>query len=280
MTAAAPRRALAVPCFGTDPAALVALGVQAEAAGFDGFFIWDHMLFANDGNGPDILDPWTVLAVLADRTERITLGPMVTPLSRRRPWTLARQCVSIDRLSNGRLVLGVGLGSPAAGDFAHFGERSDDRGRAELLDEGLQLLAQFFSGERFHHQGPYYQLAPMRFTPRPVRGSIPVWVGGVLPARRPLARAARWDGAVPIRFAAGRVVRPSVDDLAEVRAYLAQQRPLAGYDLVVWSELTEPDGRTELLADYAEAGATWFIETGRPGEDWYRLIADRIEQGP
>src|ERR1022692_4706677 len=188
------QRGLAVPCFAEDPMELARLGIEAERAGFDGFFLWDHMVFSNTGEGPPIVDPWLVLAVVAESTSRIRLGTMITPVPRRRPWQLARETTTLDRLSNGRLILGVGIGSPAYGDFGIFHEPSGERERAELLDEGLDVLAGLWSGEKFSYQGSHFTVDPVRFTPTPVqRPRIPVWVGGVLPAARPIARAARWD---------------------------------------------------------------------------------------
>src|SRR5882672_2804920 len=134
-------RGVAVPNSAEDPAELIELGVAAEAAGFDGFFLWDHIVFANDGDGPPIVDPWLVLSVVAARTSTIRIGTMITPVPRRRPWQLARQTATLDRLSGGRVILGVGIGSPAYGDFGIFHEPSGDRERAELLDEGLDVLA-------------------------------------------------------------------------------------------------------------------------------------------
>lgn len=274
---------VAAPCFAEDPAELVELGVEAEQAGFDGFFIWDHLLYANDGDGPAIVDPWTVLAVIASRTNRIRLGPMITPISRRRPWVLARQTVTLDRLSGGRTILGVGLGSPAHGDFGIFGEPTDPRVRAELLDEGLAVLAGLWSGERFDHQGRHHRIEAARFIPPPVQSPrIPVWVGGVLPARAPIRRAARWDGAVPIRFADGLLARPSADDIATVRDLVADQRgTLVGFDLAVWAEVAEsPTDVDGQLPDYKRAGATWWIETAKPEPGWLKGLRRRIRQGP
>ena len=128
------RRALAVPPFAADPAELIGLGVAAERAGFDGFFLWDHLVFSDTGEGPPILDPWQILAVVAAQTSRIRLGTMITPVPRRRPWQLAKETVTLDRLSGGRVILGVGLGSPPYADFGIFHEPAADRERAALLD--------------------------------------------------------------------------------------------------------------------------------------------------
>jgi alkanesulfonate monooxygenase SsuD/methylene tetrahydromethanopterin reductase-like flavin-dependent oxidoreductase (luciferase family) len=273
---------IAVPNFGTDPAALIDLGVAAEHAGFDGYFLWDHIVFSDSGDGPPILDPWAVLAVIAARTSRIQLGTVVTPVPRRRPWQLARMTTTLDRLSGGRFILGVGIGSPAYGDFGIFHEPSGGRERAELLDEGLDVLAGLWSGEPFAYTGKHLAVDRVRFTPVPVRRPrIPVWVAGVLPAPRPIARAARWDGFVPIRLADRALARPSAADIAQAGSQIAAQRgDLNGYDMVVWAEVADNlDAQAALFADYQQAGATWWIETARPSGDWWEGIQRRVAAG-
>ena len=275
-------RAVAVPNFGAEPAGLIELGVAAEEAGFDGFFLWDHLVFSNRGDGPAIIDPWLVLAVVAARTSRIRLGTMITPVPRRRPWQLARQTASLDRLSAGRLILGVGIGSPAHGDFGIFHEPSGDRVRADMLDEGLDVLNGLWSGERFSYAGQHFAVDPVRFTPVPVqRPRVPVWVAGVLPATRPIARAARWDGVVPIRFAERTVIRPSAADIVGVRERVTAARGSAeGYDVAVWAEVAaEPGGVPALAAPYQAAGATWWIESAWPAPQWWEGVTQRVAAG-
>ncbi len=284
------QRGLAVPCFAEDPMELAELGVEAERAGFDGFFLWDHIVFSNTGEGPPIVDPWLVLAVVAARTTRIRLGTMITPVPRRRPWQLAKETTTLDRISNGRLILGVGIGSPAYGDFGIFHEPADERVRAELLDEGLDILAGLWSGERFSYQGRHFTLDPVRFTPTPVqRPRIPVWVGGVLPAARPIARAARWDGMVPIRFSERALVRPSAADMADVGAKITAARAAAQvtaagspaeFDLVVWAEVAEVPAQVPKIArPYQDSGVTWWIETAKPEPRWWEGVQERVASG-
>jgi alkanesulfonate monooxygenase SsuD/methylene tetrahydromethanopterin reductase-like flavin-dependent oxidoreductase (luciferase family) len=280
--AAGLRRGIAVPCFGDDPAALIELGVQAELAGFDGFFLWDHIVFSNSGDGPPIVDPWLILAVVAARTSRIRIGTMITPVPRRRPWQLARVTTTLDRLSGGRVILGVGIGSPAYGDFGIFHEPSGERERAELLDEGLEVLAGLWSGERFAYAGKHLTVDPVRFTPVPVQQPrIPVWVGGVLPASRPIARAARWDGMVPIRFGDGALIRPSAADIGATTGRIAALRGTGGdFDMVVWAEVAKVPGDVLVLAPpYVQAGATWWIETAKPESGWWQDVQRRVAAG-
>jgi probable F420-dependent oxidoreductase len=261
---------------------LVRLGIAAEAAGFDGFFLWDHIVFSNTGEGPPIVDPWLVLAVVAASTSRIRIGTMITPVPRRRPWQLAKETTTLDLLSNGRLILGVGIGSPAYGDFGILGEPSGERERAELLDEGLAVMAGLWSGEKFSYRGKHFQLDPVRFSPPPVqRPRIPVWVGGVLPNRRPVDRAVRWDGMVPIRYADRKLATPSAQDMADIGAAAAAARGSAdGFDLVVWTEVADdPSAVAERAAPYVAAGATWWIETARPEPGWWEGAQARVAAG-
>jgi len=276
------QRGIAVPCFAEDPAELIELGVEAERRGFDGFFLWDHLVFADTGDGPPIVDPWLVLAVVAARTRTIRIGTMITPVPRRRPWQLAKVTTTLDRLSGGRVILGVGIGSPAYGDFGIFHEPAGERERAELLDEGLDVLAGLWSGERFSYSGRHFTVDPVRFMPVPVqRPRIPVWVGGVLPASRPVARAARWDGMVPIRYADGSLVRPSARDMADIARQVSGIRgSTEGFDLVVWADLaTLPGEVIELARSYQAAGATWWIESARSGPSWWEGAQSRVAAG-
>ncbi len=292
------RRGLAVPCFADDPADLVRLGVGAERAGLDGYFLWDHLVHSDSGEGPPIVDPWQVLAVVAARTSRIKLGTMITPVARRRPWKLAKEVTTLDLLSGGRVILGVGLGDPAHAEFGLFGESADRRVRAELLDEGLDVLAGLWTGQPFSHEGKHFTVGPVRFSPRPVqRPRVPIWVGGILPsggllaraARRvagvhppsgPVARAARWDGFVPIH-PGRRGDRATVGEIATVRDKIAELRGTTDdFDIAVWSELDSGERVAARLPGYRDAGATWWLESpgSRPG--WLDAVRERLLQRP
>ncbi|NJN54371.1 MAG: LLM class flavin-dependent oxidoreductase [Anaerolineae bacterium] len=125
----------------------------AEAAGWDGFFVWEPVW----GN-----DPWVTLAAIAVRTQHIRLGTLLTPLSRRRPWKLASETATLDHLSNGRVILSVGLGAPDTG-FANFGEVIDRKTRAELLDEGIDILSGLWQGQPFNYEGKQYHITETTF---------------------------------------------------------------------------------------------------------------------
>jgi alkanesulfonate monooxygenase SsuD/methylene tetrahydromethanopterin reductase-like flavin-dependent oxidoreductase (luciferase family) len=256
------RYGVSVPPFGpyADPRGLADLAARTEAAGWDGFFVWDHMIY--DPSFHPIADPWIGLAAVALRTRRLTIGTMVTPLARRRPWKVARETVSLDRLSGGRFVLGVGLGDPAQWEFGFFGEETDARVRAAKLDEALAVLAGLWTGEPFRFTGRHYTVAEVTFKPAPVQHPrIPVWVGAWWPNKAPLRRAARWDGMAPITW--GRDLRPA--ELAEAVAYVRRHRDSdAAFDVVAAGG-TSP-GRVDAtrMAAYADAGATWWLEDISP----------------
>lgn len=270
-----------------DPQLLISLGRRAENAGWDGFFLWDHIV--RDFDCP-IADPWVALAAVATHTHRIRLGTLVTPVARRRPWVLARQALTLDHLSNGRLILGVGLGSRAEIEFTPFGEPGEDRTRAQKLDEGLDILAGLWSGESFRYDGQHYHLDGVRFLPRPVR-HIPIWVAGHWPHKPPMRRAARWDGACP-EGAQGRVL--TVDEWREIVPFVRDLRSSdALFDFVHFNGAPtyDPAAAAEQAAAYADVGVTWWIEyiaprvLGLPSnqswpDDLVRQLIHRLEQGP
>ena len=195
-----PRFALWVPLFDelADPVVAARLAALAEELGWDGFFVWDRLTWPAPVER--VADPWISLAAAAAATDSIRLGPMVTPVPRYRPAQLARQTASLDRLSGGRLTLGVGLGGDSYGaEFARTGEQVDDRVRAEMLDEALDVLLAAWSGLPVRHRGAHYAIDDLVFEPTPVqRPRVPIWAAGTAGLRRPWRRAARLDGYFPV----------------------------------------------------------------------------------
>ncbi len=275
---------LTLPNFGPffDPRVLADLARMAEDTGWDGFFLWDHMLF--DGRARPIADPWVALAAIAVNTSRIRIGTLVTPLARRRPWKLARETVSLDHLSGGRLTLGVGLGAPSEVEFGRFGEDPDPIVRGEKLDEGLDVLTGLWTGEPFQFQGRHFQVEEVVFEPPPLQSPrIPIWVGGVWPHKRPFRRAARWDGIFPlIQTKEGMFGSPTPRDLGEMMAFVEPHRTISGpFDVVVGGEIPreDPDQASRMLGAFADAGATWWLEGPGDDEDLDYMRA-LIPQGP
>jgi alkanesulfonate monooxygenase SsuD/methylene tetrahydromethanopterin reductase-like flavin-dependent oxidoreductase (luciferase family) len=271
------RFGVVVPNFST-PDRLVELGVLSETHGFDGYFLWDHV-----HRSPPIplSDTWTTLAAVAVRTERVCLGSWVTPLPRRRPHVLARQVVTVDHLSQGRAILGVGLGSPGAarslGEFARFGEDPDPVRRRVLLDEGLQALIGMFSAQKFSYEGSAIQVREATFLPRPVQGCIPIWTACEWPHRAPLRRAALLDGVCPIKIVGGehRFMTP-----ADVRELHQSFRDFGGDDRSCDIAIVSGPRQFGTVAEYEEAGATWMLIGSDGGPTWEDNMADLIRMGP
>jgi alkanesulfonate monooxygenase SsuD/methylene tetrahydromethanopterin reductase-like flavin-dependent oxidoreductase (luciferase family) len=278
LTDGLPKFGVFVPNFGPffDPSTLAELAVEAEQAGWDGFFLWDHIAYAES---PPVVDPWVALAAIASATDRVRIGALITPVARRRPWKLARETVSLDHLSGGRLIFGAGLGWSAPVEFAAFGEPTDDRARAAILDEGLDVLDRLWSGEAVEFDGEHFQVSSAPFLPRPVqRPRIPVWVGGVWPRPRPFARAARWDGVFP--ELAGEAT-PAPEDVTAIERTIAERRELESpFDIAI-SGSSEAGAARAMLEPYDSTGLTWWMEKAGPG---FRHSVDelrrRIDAGP
>ena len=264
---------LYLPNFGPfgEARALVELARLAERSGWDGFFLWDHIARPA---APPVVDPWIALTAIAVATERIRFGALVTPLARRRPWKVARETVSLDRLSNGRLVFGAGLGSAGGAEleWAALGEETDLARRAAMLDESLDVITGLWSGEPFDFEGTHYRVRGERFLPTPAQAPrIPIWIAAYWPNRAPLRRAARFDGL----FGLFRDGAPAdAAQLAEAVAYVRAHRTSgAPFDV---AHLVEPAAPIE---PYARAGATWLLERVSPDAPLEKS-AERIAAGP
>ena len=242
-----------------DPRLVGDLAAEAEAAGWDGFFVWDHLLYGD--RVTEIADPWTCCAVVAMRTERMVFGPMVTPLPRRRPQVLARQASSLSVLSGGRFVLGLGLGDDWVGEFSAFGDEADPKVRGAMLDEGLAVLTGLLGGETVDVAGEHHAAHGVRFRPAP---AVPVWLAGRYGNRAPLRRAARHDGFFVIGL-------DGPKDLDVVVADLESHEPAAGFDVVVDLQ-PEQDP-----APWLDRGASWVLTRVGPYDldldDVRRLVA-------
>ena len=265
------RSALWLPLFDelADPRSVAPLGAEAEAEGWDGVFVWDHLLWHSRAR--QVADPWIVLAALATATAQLRIGPMVTPLARRRPVKLARETATLDRLSNGRLTLGVGLGSDHfGGELSKTGEELDDRRRGQMLDEALQILTAAWSGDPVRHHGEHYTVDDIRFLPRPIqRPRIPVWAAGSHRHPGPLRRAARYDGFFPVNL-------DHPDQLEEMVATISGLRadPAAPYDIAV----SLPPGADP--APYVRVGATWSLAEFAPEGLSLDRIRGVLRDGP
>ncbi|MGW7681498.1 LLM class flavin-dependent oxidoreductase [Kribbella sp. NPDC054772] len=235
----------------SDPVEVARLAAAAEEAGWDGFFVWDQLWWRPPIR--EVLDPWITMSAMATATERLRIGPMVTPIARRRPTKLLRETTTLDRLSGGRLTLGVGLGSDRfAQEYSKTGEELNDRIRAEQMDETLDILTDGWTGEPVRHHGRHYTVDDVQFLPCPVNGRVPIWVAGFPGNAKPVRRAAKYDGFFPVNLT-------SVDQLSEATAVLRDLRGnLDDYDIAV-EVLPSADPRP-----YADAGATWSLTDIEP----------------
>src|SRR5579883_1510134 len=266
----------------SDPRALAELAAEAEAAGWDGFFIWDT-LFKPEQPTFAVADPWIALTAIALRTQSITLGIMVTPLPRHRPWLVARQAAMIDQLSGGRLILGIDLGFKEE-EFTTFGEEADLRVRAAKLDEGLAILDGLWQGKPFSHNGEHYQLENALLFPMPAqKPRIPIWLGGGWPRRKPFQRAARWDGVYPLSDHQRTHQQLSPADIREMVTYIQDIRRGQGitgpFDVALagMTPRDDPQRAAEIVSAYADAGLTWRLEYDQGSLSDYRAF---VRQGP
>ena len=257
----------------------------AEESGWDGIFLEDYIIWQSHPDVPTY-DPWITLAAMAMRTQRIRLGTMVTPIARRRPWKLAQELVTLDHLSQGRMILGVGLGDTGESigsdlSFAHFDEMLDPKQRAHMLDEGIEIITRVWSGEPFSFDGEFYKIRNVQMLPKPVqRPRIPIWVGGGYPNRGPVARALRWDGSCMYKQE-GHWMQP--EDVRSLRERVVAERgTVEGYEITIggaprWED--ENKQRAYLESMIAE-GVTWWHEYIPPDVGDFKVQRKMIERGP
>jgi alkanesulfonate monooxygenase SsuD/methylene tetrahydromethanopterin reductase-like flavin-dependent oxidoreductase (luciferase family) len=257
------------------------LAHEVEEAGWDGAFYWDGMAI---GTIP-IFDPWVVLAVMGMRTERIRLGLMLTPPARRRPWKLAREALTVDHLTNGRLILPLGLGAAEDAGFANVGEPTDRATRAELLDESIDILNGLWTGEPFHYEGKHHRISELTFLPTPVQTPrVPIWVPAVWNRPKSMRRALRCDGVIPVfPDENGRMRTDTPDDIATLRTYVSEHRTeTTPFEIVVEGVTPgdDPAAAAAIVGPRAEAGVTWWIESRWEAPNEPDDLRRRIRQGP
>lgn len=256
-------RAVSIPNVG-DPVELVAFAREIEAAGWDGFFVWDHLQIDAAANH-EIVDPWMLLAAAAQATERLRLGPMVAAVSRRRPWQVAKQIVTLDRLSAGRAVLGAGLGAPVEDEFGAFGEDTDLRARAARTDEALTIIDLVLRGQAVDHEGAHFEMRA-RLLPGAVQSPRPpIWTAATPPYRKPLERARRWDGVVCNVKLGDDAMPLRPDELCDYVGDLLDDHDRA----VVTAQ--HPEHRA---SEYEDVGVSWLMSSWYPGPDWLAQFRD------
>jgi alkanesulfonate monooxygenase SsuD/methylene tetrahydromethanopterin reductase-like flavin-dependent oxidoreductase (luciferase family) len=261
-----------------EPQRVVALSKLAEESGWDGLFLWDHMLAAP---GMAVADPWVILGAAAAGTSRIRMGALVTPLPRRRPWVLSRQMATLDHLSDGRLIGGVGLGDDGWSEFSSFGEVTDPVIRGQMLDEALELLQRFLSGAPVKYQGRHYTIDAPPLLPKPRQDPLPLWGAVRWPNRKPLARIAKLQGCFPIFATASGLPPPDPGEIVALRAALTGLGAQLDHDIVVRCSLSaeDPAGVPAALAALEDSGVTWVLEGFPPGMPPDR-VAEVVAKGP
>jgi alkanesulfonate monooxygenase SsuD/methylene tetrahydromethanopterin reductase-like flavin-dependent oxidoreductase (luciferase family) len=261
-----------------DPHRVTALALSAEQSGWDGFFLWDHMLARP---GMAVADPWVTMAAVASATTRIRLGALVTPLPRRRPWVLARQMATLDQLSMGRLIGGIGLGDDGWAEFSSFGEETDPVARGQRLDEALELVRLFLGGNAVRFPGRHYVVDASPLLPRPLQDPLPLWGAVRWPNRKPLARIAKLQGCFPIFPGGGPPVPPQPEDIVALRSALIDLGAAPGIDIAIRWALAADDPATVpvKVAALEVAGVTWILEAVSPGEA-PEIVEQVVARGP
>lgn len=254
------------------------LAREAEQAGWDGVFTWDGISVGET----ETFDPWAMLGAMATVTERVTLGAMIFPLARRRPWKVAREAITVDHLSHGRLVMPVGLGAADDGGFSRVNTDSTDRKvRAQQLDECLEILDLAWSGKAFSYAGEHYQVADLVFRPKPVQQPrIPIWTVAQWPSEKSMSRAAKWDGILPT-MAGNAEIFP--ETIAEIKAWIEAHRDDdQPFDIVLEGVTDGNDAAStrDTLAPLADAGVTWWIESRWESTDTPEVLLEPVRQGP
>lgn len=266
------RHGLFIPAFDelASPHRVIELAQAAERARWDGIFLWDHLTYQEPVR--EILEPFVCLSAIAASTSRLLLGPLVTPITRRSLAVVARQSATLDLLSRGRLVLGIGLGDdPELGERARFGEFADAKARGRALTEGVEVLRQLMSGSEVTHDGEFYKVDTTSFLPAARdHGDVPFWLAARWPHRAPLERAAKYDGVVVIQL-----TDPA--DVATLRARLSSH----GADLSSYDVVLDPTGSKERdHTAWSDAGVTWLLHREGPFEMRYDEVLDRVSSGP
>ena len=257
-----------------NPQDYVKLAKIGEECGWEGFFIWDHV-FLPWAPEQDVLDPWVILSAIATQTKKTTLGTTITPLARRRPMIIAREAITIDKLSNGRFILGVGLGGNE--ELKSLGEEENPKIRGEMLDESLEILKGLWSGVPFSYDGKHFKInEPVTFKPA---GNIKIWVGGNWPNKKPFRRAAKFDGIFPLKVGHDPSIYPK--DYREIMNYIGKYRnSMESFDLVKSIYTIKDKEHDAYIHEFIEMGINWLLEAFWPGRCSLKEIQERIELGP
>lgn len=262
-----------------DAKTVADLAKNAEQVGWNGIFIWEPIWG---------IDAWVTLTAAAMQTQTIRLGTMLSPLSRMRPWKLASESATLDNLSNGRIIISVGLGAVDTG-FHLFGEETDRKTRANLLDEGLDILTGLWNGQPFNYTGKHYKIKETSFIvpPPPVqRPRIPIWVVGAWPRKKSMKRVLLYDGILPCVMEKGSFRRTTPKDIKAIKEYIESNRSdSTSFDIIMEGETSgdNSESENEILQEWIDAGITWWIESAWSAPNQpvrMSYTRERIQKGP
>ncbi len=271
---------LSLPNGGPSPIDIIQLAPLTEASGWDGLFLEDYIIWQGHQEVPTY-DPWVLLTGMAVMTKSIRLGTMVTPLTRRRPWKVASECTTLDLISNGRMILGVGLGDTTSGEdsFSIFGEVVDNQTRANMLDECLEIISGIWGPDPFQYNGKFYHVKEVNMLPKPIqKPSIPIWVGGAYPFEGPMRRAARWNGSCLYKH---KVHFLQPEDLRDIKGFIESNRTSdEPYDFILGGckRWDNEEKQIQYMRSMAEAGMTWWMEYIPPNKT--SVMKASIARGP
>lgn len=269
------RFGLYIPNYGelANPDNIIILARLAEEKGWEGIFLWDHIPV--DTSMP-AYDPWLLLTLLAANTNKLRLGTTVTPLVRRRPQKIAKEIVTLDHLSKGRMILGIGLGNKK--EFNSYGESFKPREVAKKLDECVEILRLLWSGEPVDYQGNHYRINAQHL-PTPIQKQIPIWVGGKWPNKAPFRRAAKHQGVFPLKVGEGEGLTPQ--DYSDILEYIEKQSgELNDYDVIMTVYSEGDPQKDKWMNTYREAGVNWFVDCLDPWRGSLENLLDRVRRGP
>ena len=261
------------------PDNLIEYAVAAEEAGWDGVFLADGLtpVFKT-------VDPWITIAAISTQTSEIRMGTWVSPMPRRPPWQVAQDLAAIDHLSDGRVILGAGLGNEE--NYTTYGRAWEPSEIGDQYDEALEIIDALWSGGPVTYDGDYYQIEGAELHLTPVQEPrIPIMLGCWWPNKRPFQRAAHWDGIMPVAPSfygkegiQGEPITGSPEE--ELRDLIAYYHDVADDPGEILVQIDPPEAPDDFAEVCEDAGATWLFSASLLDEESHDENLERIHAGP